>query len=118
MMTGTIIRSALEALGKRLPPSLNIEMLIVGGTAGLLNGELKGGYATNDVDVLIVIPPKQWDQLQDAAAAVGQEFRLPANWLNRDAGLFSESLPSDWQSRRFDVGRFGPLQVWAIDDWI
>jgi hypothetical protein len=66
------------------------------------------------VDALKVIPPGQWDRLQDAAAEVGREMGLPADWLNRDAGLFAEALPSDWEIRRVDVGRFGALQVWAI----
>jgi hypothetical protein len=48
------------------------------------------------------------------AAEVGRRTGLPANWLNRDAGLYAEALPPDWETRRVNVGRFGVLQVWAI----
>ncbi len=114
MLDAELIRLAFTALGRRLARAQPIEILIVGGAAGLLNGELKGTYTTTDVDTLKVLPPGQWDQLQDAAAKVGREMALPADWLNRDAGLFAEALPSDWESRRVDVGRFGALRVWAI----
>ncbi|MGA2439735.1 MAG: DUF6036 family nucleotidyltransferase [Tepidisphaeraceae bacterium] len=108
------IRKSLAALGRRLATSTPIELLVIGGAAGLLTGELTGTYTTGDVDVLQVLPPNEWDQLQDAAAKVGARMGLPANWLNRDAALYGESLPADWKDRRFDAGRFGMLQVWAI----
>ncbi|MGA2232756.1 MAG: DUF6036 family nucleotidyltransferase [Tepidisphaeraceae bacterium] len=113
MDKGTI-RTALAAVGKLLPARRPIEMLIVGGAAGLLSGELGGAYTTGDVDALLVLPPGEWDQLQDAAAEVGKAMSLPASWLNREAGLYAESLPSDWISRRVNVGCFGVLQVWAV----
>jgi len=114
MNQGTI-KTALAELGASLSTGTVVEMLIVGGAAGLLTGELKGARTTGDVDALQVLPPNEWDQLQDAAARVGVKKGLPANWLNRDdAGLFRESLPVDWKSRCIDVGRFGKLQVWAV----
>jgi hypothetical protein len=114
MLDAETIRSALAAVGRHLTVRETIELLVVGGAAGLLSGELGGTYTTGDVDALKVLPPEDWEQLQDTAAEVGQKLGLPANWLNRDAGLYAESLPPDWDSRRVNVGRFGVLQVWAI----
>lgn len=114
MLDDKLIRSALAALGRGLASPSTVELVILGGAAGLLSGQLKGTTTTGDVDALIVLPPEEWDQLQDVAAAVGLELGLPANWLNRDAGLYAESLPTGWAARRVDVGRFGSLQVWAI----
>jgi len=108
------IKLALVAVGRSLPTGKTIELLIVGGAAGLLNGELRGTYTTGDVDAVKVLPAEEWDLLQDVAAKVGTELGLPANWLNRDAGLYAKSLPPDWEFRRFNVGRFDALQVWAI----
>lgn len=105
--------NSLGRLGKRVTAAETIDLLVVGGAAGLLNGELAGVNTTSDVDVLLVAE-RNWDRLQEAAAEVGMEMNLPANWLNNDAGLYAESLPADWKSRRIDVGRFGKLQVWAV----
>lgn len=113
-MDGRVIKTALAALGKRFSTSAPIELLVIGGAAGLLSGELSGSTTTGDVDVLLILPPIEWDRMQDAAAKVGDEMGLPANWLNREAGLYAQSLPADWRARRFDVGRFGTLQVWAV----
>jgi Nucleotidyltransferase of unknown function (DUF6036) len=113
-MESKTIRRALAALGKRLARDGSVEtleLLVVGGAAGLLSGELAGTNTTSDVDVLLV---GDWDRIQDAAASVGIEMNLPANWLNNDAGLYAESLPADWKTRRMDVGCFGALQVWAV----
>ncbi|MGD0768104.1 MAG: DUF6036 family nucleotidyltransferase [Tepidisphaeraceae bacterium] len=113
MNEGTITK-ALEAVGRYLSASAPIELIIIGGAAGLLTGELEGTYTTGDVDALQVLPPDKWDELQDAAAKTGIEMGLPANWLNGEAGLYREALPADWKDRRVSVGRFGMLQVWAI----
>lgn len=108
------IKTALAAVGAELGVGKVIELLIVGGAAGLLNGELTGAYTTSDVDAMNVFPPNAWDQLQDAAAVVGLAMGLPANWLNSDARLFAASLPNDWKDRRIDGGLFGRLQVWIV----
>jgi hypothetical protein len=108
------IRKALKAVGQCLSAGSPIELLVIGGAAGLLTGELTGAYTTGDVDLLQVLPTGERDRVLDAAAKVGIEMSLPAGWLNEDAGLFREALPPDWKDRRANVGRFGTLQVWAI----
>jgi hypothetical protein len=114
-MNDTTIKAALKALGDGLTGGAVVELLIVGGAAGLLTGELKSSRVTGDVDASHVLPPEAWDQLQDAAAKVSVKQGLPANWLNlEDAGWHREGLPVNWRERRKDVGRFGPLQVWAV----
>jgi hypothetical protein len=110
MEQGTI-RKALEAVGKCLSAESPIELLVIGGAAGLLTGELAGTYTTEDVDLLQVLPTGERDRVLDAAAKIGGKMSLPANWLSEDAGLYREALPAGRKDRRVNVGRFGMLQV-------
>jgi hypothetical protein len=113
-MDENVIRESLAALGRHLSPGPIVELTIVGGSAGVLTGELPGTVTTGDVDVMTLLPPTDLDRVQDAAADVTKELRLPANWLNTDAGLYREGLPPGWEFRRIDVGHFDSLHVWSI----
>lgn len=116
-MAGTLdantIRLALKHVGDHLGDGPPIEILIVGGAAALLTGELGGSITTGDVDLMQCRPPDDEEVLR-AAGKAGRELSLPPSWLNRDAGLFRHSLPDDWETRRVDVGTFGRLRVFAI----
>src|SRR5687768_18620587 len=100
------IRLALQRLGERLGDGPPIELLIVGGAAALLTGQLPGSMTTGDVDLMQCRPPDDEEVLR-AAGEVGRELSLPPMWLNRDAGLFRMSLPDDWETRRVEVGVYG-----------
>ena len=111
--TETIAR-ALRALGAALGAGPPVEMLIVGGAAGLITGQLPAALTTADVDVLLVVPPDQAEDVMAAGERVGHELRLPPAWLSEDVRLFAEALPDDWRARRVEVGRFGRLTVLAV----
>lgn len=117
-MAGTLdsetIRFALRRLGERLGTGGPIEILIVGGAAALLTGQLPGSVTTGDVDVMQVRPPDD-AELLEAAGKLGRELGLPPYWLNRDdVGLYRSSLADGWESRRVPVGTFGRLRVDAV----
>jgi hypothetical protein len=112
-LKGKQIRRAIEATGLKLGPGPRIELLIVGGAAGLLTGLFRPERTTTDVDILNIVPSRENDSLYDAAANVAKEMELPADWLNGDAGLYREALPPTWKRRRIRIGRFGRLTVHA-----
>jgi len=114
-MAGDQIRAALKATGLRLGPGPDVEVLVVGGAAGLLIGLLRPERTTSDVDVLSVNPSREDEALYEAAALVGREMDLPNDWLNGDAGLYREALLPTWKNRRIQVGHFGRLTVYAAD---
>jgi uncharacterized nucleotidyltransferase DUF6036 len=107
------IRAALEATGLRLGEGPEIEVLVVGGAAAILNGLLRPERTTADVDVLNVVPSREDEALYEAAALVGREMGLPNDWLNGDAGLYREALLPTWKDRRIQVGHFGRLTVYT-----
>lgn len=110
---GTIER-ALREMGRRLGAGERVEILIVGGAAAVLTGQLPAEWTTSDVDVLQFVPPKHIDEILDVAGEVGRDLSLPPIWMNSDVGLWRDSLPDEWQGRRVRIGTFGRLHVWAI----
>jgi hypothetical protein len=113
-MDDRTIKNALAAVGRVLPAGIEIEILVVGGAAIVLTGELHGDFATSDVDTMEVVPWQAREPLQDAAAKVGVKLGLSPQWLDMDnPGLKREALPEDWKDRRVDSGRYGELQVWS-----
>lgn len=107
------IRTALAGLGERLRLDRGVEILLVGGAAGVLTGELPPAWTTADVDVIHCRLPQDRDALLAAAAEVARELSLPPSWLSEDVGLFAWTLPEDWETRRVRVGTFGRLRVYA-----
>lgn len=113
-LNNNTIAEGLEALGKKLPQDRKFEILILGGAAGVLSGELSGIHTTADVDVVHFRAAVDRDVVLDAAAKVGRELSLPLYWLNDDSGLFAWTLPSDWEKRRRNIGEFGSLVVYTL----
>ncbi len=113
-LDGDRIRAALRLLGRRLRVRQPVKLLVVGGAAGLLIGQLPPVVTTGDVDALNFRPPAEVEEVLRAAAEVGRELSLPANWLNTEVCLFASTLPDDWEGRRIEIGVFGHLRVWAI----
>lgn len=109
----TTIRTALAALGRRLRLERDVEIVLVGGAAGVLTGLLPPAWTTADVDVIHCKLPEDREAIFAAAAEVAQELSLPPSWLSEDVGLFAWTLPDDWEKRRVQVGSFGRLRVYA-----
>jgi hypothetical protein len=107
------ILTALAKLGQRLTSTRPIEILIVGGAAGVLIKALPAAWTTADVDAIHFRLPQDRDLVLDTAAVVGRELSLPADWLNDWSTLYAWTLPDDWKARRVPVGTFGMLEVFA-----
>ncbi len=104
---------ALEATGAQLASwqSDPIELVIAGGTAGLLGRVLSPTRTTADCDVMWVNDPGAWDRIERAAEQVAAEQQLPRRWLNRDCTTYAWTLMLDWRSRCEPVATFGPLVI-------
>lgn len=107
------IRTALVKLGERLRLDRDVKILLVGGAAGVLTGQLPAAWTTADVDVLHCRLPQDRDAVLEAAEVVGRELSLPPSWISEDVGLFAWTLPEDWRARRVHVLTHGHLQVYA-----
>jgi hypothetical protein len=115
-----LLATALERVGAslaqtKLPTTGQpIELLLVGGAAGLLTGLLPPSRTTLDCDVMVYAPANAWHAVEQAAHVVGRELGLPTSWLNSVAQMRIDSLPNGWRERRIRIGQFGPLHVWAV----
>ena len=108
------ILAAFSALGRKLKLPRDVEVLLVGGAAGVLIRALPPAWTTGDVDAIRFYLPQDRDAVLEAAEDVGRELSLQANWLNEDSGLFAWTLPSGWEQRKVHVGTFGHLRVFAV----
>ena len=104
---------ALDGLGRRVRSERDIELLVVGGAAGMLTRLLPATWTTGDIDTMHCFLPTDRDAVFDAAADMCHELGLPADWLNDWSGLYRWTLPDDWASRRVLVGKFDRLHVYA-----
>jgi hypothetical protein len=114
MMDGSNIWSALEQVGKMLGFGRDIEILIVGGAAGLLTGQLPASWTTGDVDVMHCYLPADRELVLGAAEEVAREAGLPASWMSDFGGLYAWTLPRGWESRRVLVQQVQRLKIYAV----
>lgn len=112
MNTSTVER-ALRRLGEVLEYHRDIEILLVGGAAGMVTGVLAPNRVTTDCDVMVYIPPEAMSAVELAAGEVADEMSLSPRWLNSDVQLRLDSLPDGWEQRKITVGTFGRLRVSA-----
>lgn len=109
-----MIRVALAELGRRLGLDRDVEILLVGGAAGVLIGELPPAWTTEDVDMIHCQLPQDRDAVLSAAAEVGRRLPLSPGWFSEDVGLYEWTLPPNWEARRVPVGAFGHLHVYSV----
>ena len=104
---------ALEATGALLTAWQNTraDLVLAGGTAGLLGHLLSPTRVTADCDVMWVNDPGAWAEIERAAVHVAESLGLPPHWLNRECSTYSWTLMLGWRTRCEPVGIFGPLQV-------
>jgi hypothetical protein len=113
-LSNSTILNALAALSRHLRLTRDVEILLIGGSAGLLINALPPDWTTADVDAIDFRAPEDRDAVLDAAAEAARELSLPADWLNDWGGLFAWTLPDDWQSRRIFIAAHGRLRVYAV----
>ncbi len=111
---GAVIRQALAALGDELRQGHAIEILVIGGAAGLLTRVLPPVITTSDVDTVNFRPPGDVEEVLHAAEIVSEKLQLARGWLSVDAGLYASAIPNGWETRRVRIGDFGRLLVYAL----
>lgn len=113
-MDTSTLENALERLGTRLEFHREVELLIVGGSAGMLTGVLPAMRTTLDCDVMVYLPEEAAGAVEHAAESVARELSLDAKWLNSQVQIRRDALPENWFTRRVWVGSWGRLRVFAI----
>ena len=113
-MNTSTVESALRRLGAVLGDGPEIEILLVGGAAGMITGLLPPTRVTTDCDVMAYLPPDTMATVELAAAQVAGELGLATNWLNSDVQIRVDALPSGWEQRKISAGRYGRLRVSAV----
>lgn len=112
-MNAASLERALERVGECLSYHTDIELLLVGGAAGMLTGLLPPSRTTLDCDVMAYEPEKAMAAVELAAERVAQELGLAPTWLNSDVQIRLDALPADWRTRRVWIGSWGRLIVFA-----
>jgi len=110
-MNTSTVEKALRLLGEVLEYHCDIEILLVGGAAGMLTGVLAHNRITMDCDVMVYLPPEAMSAVELAAGRVAAEMGLSPTWLNSDVQLRLDALPDDWSQRKIPVGMYGRLRV-------
>lgn len=110
-----LLLASLRELGELLEAATGpINIVLIGGGAGLLLGALDPARTTADCDVVAVEPDSVWESVRSCAAQVAIQRRLPESWLNRDSAAFAWMLPLGWRNRCQMLHQFGPLRVHVI----
>jgi hypothetical protein len=104
---------ALQLLGDLLDWPREVEVLLVGGFAGVITGVLPSERTTADCDVAKLDPAEATNAVKEAAAEVARKLGLRDDWFS-DQVAHLNVLPDAWRSRRRAVGRFGKLHVYAV----
>ena len=107
------ILKALSRVGELLDWPDSVEILLIGGAAGMITGQLAPDRTTLDCDVMHCSPAEAMQPVEDSAGKVAKEAGLPAGWLSSQPQQL-DILPDGWRGRRKLVGKFGRLSVFAV----
>lgn len=107
------IAKRLQRLSEKLQLDEDVEMVLVGGAAGMLTGQLSPDRVTMDCDVIRCIPGRHFASIQRAARKLAQQENLPPNWLNDDVSNL-DILPDGWRTRRVQIGRYARLTISCV----
>ncbi|MCE5326378.1 MAG: hypothetical protein LLG01_08160 [Planctomycetaceae bacterium] len=110
--TTTSVLKALKMVGESLDWPGQVEILLVGGVAGMATGLLQPERTTGDCDVADLAPSAAATALEKAAAQTAERMKLPPTWLNDKAGQLNV-LPDGWRSRREHIATYGKLKIYA-----
>lgn len=110
------IRQAMVLTASKLwsDAAINVDVVLVGGAAGVLAKHLPAGWSTVDVDLMQVRPAGARDQFLEMAALAGEQLGLHRGWVNDDVGLYKNSLPVGWDGRLALVWQFDRLTVSVV----
>lgn len=108
------IEAAFRRLGELTVYQRDIEILLVGGAAGMLTGVLPADRTTTDCDIMVYLPEEALSAVEMAAGRVARELDLPDRWLNSDVQIRRDTLPDGWRDRRIMVGVYGRLHIHAV----
>lgn len=113
-MKAADLDSAIALLCERFDCHCDVEILLVGGAAGMLTGVLGPERTTIDCDVIDYEPAAAWTEIESLAAEIGKELGLPDRWLNSNVQIRLDCLPDNWKSRRQLILSGNRLLVYAI----
>lgn len=113
-MSASQIEHALKRVGDVLELDVDVEILVVGGAAGMLTGLLPPTRTTTDCDVMLYVPEHAMPWVEIAGEKVGRELGISPEWLNSKVQIRADSLPLDWRRRRIWVGTYGRMWVYAV----
>jgi len=108
------ILDALKETAANLKWNGDIEILLVGGVAAMLTGQLSPERVTRDCDIISLSPKQAQEEILNSAREVARIKGLPENWLNCQAMQFN-ILPDGWLSRREHICKFGKLSIYAAN---
>ncbi|MFP4355941.1 MAG: DUF6036 family nucleotidyltransferase [Phycisphaerae bacterium] len=111
------ILSAFQLAGEKLDWPSEVELVIVGGAAGMLLGIWHAERVTEDADIVEISPPTQPRRaVLQAAKEAAEELGLSPHWLNDDFMAFGtlDTLPDGWRQRCVEIGRFGKLRITSL----
>ena len=111
-LTAAGVLKALKMVGELLDWPGQVEILLIGGAAGMVTGALKPDRTTGDCDVADYSPSGAASAVEQAAQAVAAKLKLPPKWFNDQARQLNV-LPDGWRSRRQRIATYGKLTVYA-----
>jgi hypothetical protein len=112
-MESSDILLQLEELGMRLGDAGPVEMVLIGGAAGMLTGQLSKTRVTTDCDVIRWVPDQSQHAVLSVAKEMAREKGLPEDWINAQA-MVLDILPDGWHVRKVHIDTFGSLCVSCI----
>lgn len=112
-MDGKSILSSLKKVGKLITADGNIDLVLIGGAAGILTNQFPGDRVTTDCDIIHLVPIESLADIENAARVVAEEDLLQEGWLNAKA-MSLNVLPDGWDSRKIEIATFGHLRVFSL----
>ena len=106
------ILKALKETALRIEWDGDIEILLVGGVAAMLTGQLPAERVTQDCDIMNYSPNEAQQVVIDAAVKVAEINGLPKDWLNSQA-MQLDVLPNGWPSRRIHICKYSKMSIYA-----
>jgi hypothetical protein len=112
-MDGKSILSSLKKVGKLIKTDDKVDLVLIGGAAGILTKEFPSDRVTTDCDIINLVPIESLEDIEKAAKVVAKENSLQEGWLNAKA-MSLNVLPDGWDSRKIEITTFDNLRVFSL----